>query len=271
MDKRVDYIDLAKAVAIILVIVGHCFWHGVILDRLIYAFHMPLFFIISGFFVKELNFKEGVKKYSKAYLKPYFLTCAIILFVTLICCYRDGNNLLETIRTWLVTTMFASGWSGGSELFATIPMIGQIWFLVAIFWSCFLYSLLKKYDLKWRLIITTLLLLFGSFSVRYIRLPFSLQAGMGGIFFLCVGDIIREKDLVQWFFNLKIQYKTILSLYCILIAIAIGGVGAVTCSYGGKFIPLVIPMSIISCLAVMSVCKKMNMGGVKLEEILYIF
>ena len=54
--KRLDYIDAAKAIAIILVIIGHSNWLSAIprVGRMIYSFHMPLFFIISGFFWKSL-------------------------------------------------------------------------------------------------------------------------------------------------------------------------------------------------------------------------
>ena len=52
--KRLDYIDAAKAIAIILVIIGHSNWLSAIprVGGMIYSFHMPLFFIISGFFWK---------------------------------------------------------------------------------------------------------------------------------------------------------------------------------------------------------------------------
>ena len=47
--QRLDYIDAAKAIAIILVIIGHCYWVGAVprLRNIIYSFHMPLFFFVS--------------------------------------------------------------------------------------------------------------------------------------------------------------------------------------------------------------------------------
>ena len=70
MDKknRIHYVDAAKAIAIILVIIGHCYWISVIprLGYLIYSFHMPLFFIVSVFFLKNLTVKNAIEKYAKA-------------------------------------------------------------------------------------------------------------------------------------------------------------------------------------------------------------
>ncbi|TNF61093.1 MAG: acyltransferase [Rhodobacteraceae bacterium] len=60
MNRRLEWIDLAKGVGIILVVIGHA-GRGlesagiaggndaiVVMDRLIYAFHMPLFFLLAG-------------------------------------------------------------------------------------------------------------------------------------------------------------------------------------------------------------------------------
>lgn len=59
--ERLDWVDVLRGVAILIVVVGHS-WRGLFgaglmepgqfsgLDRAIYSFHMPLFFLISGLF-----------------------------------------------------------------------------------------------------------------------------------------------------------------------------------------------------------------------------
>ena len=47
--QRLAAFDIAKGIGIILVIVGHS--SGTICNRYIDSFHMPLFFIISGYFL----------------------------------------------------------------------------------------------------------------------------------------------------------------------------------------------------------------------------
>jgi acyltransferase len=51
MNKRIGWIDIAKGITILLVIVGHTLI-GYKVNDYIYAFHMPLFFICSGLLFK---------------------------------------------------------------------------------------------------------------------------------------------------------------------------------------------------------------------------
>lgn len=47
MAERLDYLDRAKGYLIILVVIGHI-WQSVPVFNVIYSFHMPAFFLISG-------------------------------------------------------------------------------------------------------------------------------------------------------------------------------------------------------------------------------
>ncbi|WP_320408208.1 acyltransferase family protein [Raoultella ornithinolytica] len=73
---RDTWVDYAKALGIILVVTGHVnrglYSSGIyiskeffiLLDSVIYTFHMPLFFFLSGlFFVKSID-KNGKKSFS---------------------------------------------------------------------------------------------------------------------------------------------------------------------------------------------------------------
>lgn len=50
---RLDLVDNAKAVGIVLVVVGHAPGIGQAVSQTIYGFHMPLFFFISGFLLQS--------------------------------------------------------------------------------------------------------------------------------------------------------------------------------------------------------------------------
>lgn len=52
--NRVVHIDIARGIAIILVVLGHCCQSAdMALNRVILSFHMPLFFFLSGVFAKS--------------------------------------------------------------------------------------------------------------------------------------------------------------------------------------------------------------------------
>lgn len=58
MTKRIEYIDIARGMAMLLVILGHCFTSvDATLNKFILSFHMPLFFFLSGFTCNRLESK----------------------------------------------------------------------------------------------------------------------------------------------------------------------------------------------------------------------
>ena len=76
-NKRILWVDVAKGIGMILVVLGHTHFGG---RTLIYTFHMPLFFFCSGLFFSNsepLNLMEKLKKCLKTILFPYFLYAII--------------------------------------------------------------------------------------------------------------------------------------------------------------------------------------------------
>lgn len=100
--KRLKEMDILRGIAILLVVVGHSFpdsntnvFNNVqiykYLYKIIYSFHMPLFFFISGFFAKKayniINIKQYFKFITKKFNRlmiPYFFITALAIPVKLI-------------------------------------------------------------------------------------------------------------------------------------------------------------------------------------------
>ncbi|MCM1328976.1 MAG: acyltransferase [Ruminococcus sp.] len=86
-EKRLEYIDVAKAIAIFLVVLGHpraVEDYGAE-ERFLYAFHMPLFFMMSGIFLKQKS-EYGAKTWKLFFKKnllglfvPYIIWAAIYM------------------------------------------------------------------------------------------------------------------------------------------------------------------------------------------------
>ena len=82
--KRLQYLDLAKAVGMLCVLIGHSFISEKI-NTVIYAFHMPLFFFISGYLCKPQ--KVALKKINQKcghILVPYVITTFFTIILSLI-------------------------------------------------------------------------------------------------------------------------------------------------------------------------------------------
>ena len=76
-NQRIEYWDVAKGLGIICVMLGHLGCNQI--DRVVFTFHMPLFFLISGWFLKtEESLQEFVKKKTRRLLIPYYVTGCII-------------------------------------------------------------------------------------------------------------------------------------------------------------------------------------------------
>ncbi|NQT27218.1 acyltransferase family protein [candidate division KSB1 bacterium] len=85
--KSLQWIFIAKGLALILVVIGHfypahvpTYWEE--MRKIIYLFHMPVFFMLSGYLYKHAKYSYGtlLKKKVKRLLYP-FLSLTLIFFV----------------------------------------------------------------------------------------------------------------------------------------------------------------------------------------------
>lgn len=113
--NRYDHIDIARGIAIILVVMGHsCSSNTGDLNRLILSFHMPLFFFLSGVFAKKIESKmlwEVAKKKAKKLLIPQILLGITIIVLNGLPWLLKGNSflnfdLLSCFMYWFLPILF---------------------------------------------------------------------------------------------------------------------------------------------------------------------
>ena len=80
MSSRVEWIDWAKFVGIALVIYAHI--PNAFFGSFAFLFHMPFFFMLSGYLYKVRPFKEEIKRSWKALLVPYLAYNSLIFIIT---------------------------------------------------------------------------------------------------------------------------------------------------------------------------------------------
>lgn len=88
---RLDYVDVAKGLGIFIVVIGHCLTYaGLWSTRLfwyIYAFHMPFWFVISGFLYKRKDPSSYITNKVVSLIVPYiaYFSLNIVIYAILAC------------------------------------------------------------------------------------------------------------------------------------------------------------------------------------------
>ncbi len=188
--QRVDYLDVARGIALICIILGH-FRIGEI-DHFVYTFDVPLFFMITGYFINEkTSVKDFIKRKARTLIIPYFITGLVILILGTITGFFNQGSLIRPFRYWLMAVLYGSGSSYTTPF--EINEIGPIWFLWATFFSSILIRLLLKADYRIRPLLVAAAFAAGYFSNKYLFwFPLSIQIGLCATLYVYAGYLFRK-------------------------------------------------------------------------------
>nr|WP_318660135.1 acyltransferase family protein [uncultured Treponema sp.] len=179
LTKRIGWIDIAKGIAIISVILGHSVGKGPF-GIFIYSFHIPLFFVLSGYTIKRIPATEipgATLRDFKRLIIPIFI-CFLIDAILQV--FYLGNNIDEVIKYKIRAIVFGTLHKG----------MGRLWFLVALFWTKLFYRILLLKDCKYKIIF--LLVCAYLCSINQIQLPQNLDIMFIMLFFMEVGYIYKN-------------------------------------------------------------------------------
>ena len=139
LTNRIISLDIAKAICIILVVIGHYIpdnspqWYRLIHD-VIYTFHMPLFMFASGYVYiatkKNIGYGSFLVKKIKRLMIPYLTTSIIVISIKML---TQGSMSVDDPVTWMsYLKMFY------------LPEAGAfLWFIWALWWMFVLLPLFK--------------------------------------------------------------------------------------------------------------------------------
>lgn len=202
--KRVKYIDVARGIAILCIILGHFGVYEV--DRVVFTFHVPIFYIITGYFLsKKYELKTFVKDKVRTLLVPYGITCiAMVLLGMIFAALLKEESVLDVAGRWMMASFYGSG-INYTEPFV-IHKIGAIWFLLASFWGSLFLRISLEMKRKVRLLFILALFLIGYWTtVKCFWFPFSIQAGCCATLFMYIGYL--AKRLKETYPNLPKEVK----------------------------------------------------------------
>ena len=188
-EKRNNIIDIAKGIGIICVILGHLGVYGIV--KVVYTFHMPLFFYISGFLLNQkTNFYAYVKNKFLSLMKPYATASILIVIFSMIMAFSHGADYFQAGFAKLITALYGGGYNQKIPFKAS--SVGAIWFLWALFWSSLTLKYLSEKKQTLRICTVIILFLFATISKDFIWLPFCIQSGFFGLLFMYFGFLYKD-------------------------------------------------------------------------------
>lgn len=186
-NTNIPWIDIAKGYGILLVIIGHIYH----LD-IIYSFHLPLFFILSGYTHKaiQLPFIEHLKKKVKTIVIPYFSLGLVLLIFTFFFTYRDNK---QPLSDYVDLTMD----------FLIQKRTWTLWFLTCSFiTNIFFYALIettknniKKILLIITCMITLMLIYYKNDGKAWI---WNADASIMALSFYFSGFLLKKYNLIEY-------------------------------------------------------------------------
>jgi len=178
MNNNIEWVTYLKVFGILSVILGHI---NSPLGGLIYSWHMPLFFILSGFFIKtEGNIKFLIIKDWKRLMLPYFIFVILALAITMF--KRWGLNREPLNYVDELNAIFF--WMNYKHLINSYGFV--LWFLPALFFSKFFYYLIMK-NISSLLIQFCLCIILFLMSFQ-LQLPFAFSNAMNSVIWLFIGS-----------------------------------------------------------------------------------
>lgn len=185
MNQRLVSFDIAKALCIVLVVVGHYSPEGMpawyaSMRNVIYAFHMPLFMFASGYIYNATR-KDGaygafLLKKVRRLMVPYLATSVIVITLKLI---AQGNAYVENPVTW---------WSYVEILWS--PSAGYfLWFIWALWWMFAIAPLFRS--AKGRMGLLAVALALALLPVEWPRI-FCLEQFRGMLFYFALGMVCND-------------------------------------------------------------------------------
>lgn len=257
MAERVEWIDTAKGVGIILVIAGHTFF--IMYSAIIYAFHMPLFFFLSGLVLNMARYPSCnalIKAKTVQLLRPWLIFYVISLIVTLLIpawrsvfswrqmlteLYTANTNNINNSSIWYLICLFATFVILYliHSLLRHVSKMGTIGFLL-LFGGALLW--IKEF----------LALIAPTFHLIEGRLPFKIDTALVAFIFMYAG--YRFRDYVFKLIESTSLLKLSVAVLLLLAGFAVNRWSNINGLVFGNYRLLYYPIAFLGIYCVLAFC-----------------
>lgn len=250
MTERLRFIDISRFVGIFLMVLCHAGMHNIV-TSVIYSFHMPLFFFLSGYLYKrgeKINMSNYLMRKIRSILVPY-------LFFSLILCFGTRKML-----DWLLLV-----YASRDSIYAAASF-SPLWFLPCFFLSSIIFSMLnnvaRRSDIIYGLLVVVIVIIgffMASFRQKlYYGYPWNVDVALIGTGFMFLGNQIQKTKIDIKLGMLLLVIGIILSLFNLPESLTKGNphVEMSISQYGNPF--LFFLTSFLLCYAITVICQELE-------------
>ena len=201
-------VNYLKALGISLMVLGHTRVNPQVI-AFIYMFHMPLFFIISGYLwntqkIANIPFDNFAKKIFKNYIIPYFKICAVcfVLFKLPLGIWKYGVSM-DLVYYYSKYLWGAMVYSRGTVEW--LPNCSPVWFLTCLFCAEVIFYFIMKSRKPYIYVVIVGFLGYITSSIgKYF--PWNIDNAFSAVPLLYIGVLIRQYwDYISSKWNLLIM------------------------------------------------------------------
>ena len=251
-DGRIAWIDVAKGIGILLIVFGHTMQSGFV-RQVIFSFHVPFFFFLSGVtYKREASFCTFIRKRIAGLLVPYWVWGIISIAVFLLM----GHFLhLKEADTGVLNNIF--GLLYGNPRTELMWWNRPLWFIPCLFITLLIVDVTERNLLaknrggrKIRIAVIAFSLFLGVIwnKASDFVLPFHLEASLGMIAFTEMGIMFRDCRIDKQIEKTCVGVKTAVIIICIIAGVFFSSINGwaqvLRCTYG-KYPGLYIVTSVL--------------------------
>ncbi len=194
MTKQIEYIDIMKAIGIVLVVLGHSPGLNEYVKSTIYSFHMPLFFFISGLLLSDEKRQLKITEYFISQIRALGIPYLFFWFVSYL--YWLPTHTLSASAGKYIGIPWWGPIEGvfignGDALYVNVVL----WFFTCLFTTSLIFFIARKFFSN-----LSLLILFNAvafvftliYDKSWPRTPMGLDNAVVALAFFSAGHFFRQ-------------------------------------------------------------------------------
>lgn len=229
-DNRLEWIDWMKALGIYLIVLGHFYSTG---EKFIYVFHVPLFFLISGFLCKREDSQ-------RAFWRKLWYNLAVPMLIMATMNYIFHCILQLCYGTFRFSDIY---WFVRNILFGMVSGFDTLWFVYTLMALKIIIQLCKSNPMFYSLSAVMLVLAYVYNNIDLSGLPFFLKEPNAIVDvctafpFFAFGVFLHDRRALLNGWNHRIQLLIIATGGILGVSICYfynGSAGLYRCDYGSN-------------------------------------